>query len=101
MYKRIPFILLSAIAIAALLPHSAHAGTPTLDEARELYKAGRYEEAAPVFDKELKRKPNDASLNHWHAICLSETGKSEESTPYLEKAATPPALLSDYYLWPA
>ena len=98
MYKRIPFILLSAIVIAALLPHSAHAGTPTLDEARELYKAGRYEEVAPVFEKELKRKPNDGSLNHWYGVCLYETGEYEASIPYLKKAASRRVLLSNYYL---
>ena len=98
MYKRIPFILLSAIAIAALLPHSAHAGTPTLDEARELYKAGRYEEAAPVFEKELKRRPNAGSLNNWDGGCLYATGEYEASIPYLENAASRRALLSTYRL---
>lgn len=42
----------------------------TLDEARELYKAGKYKEAAPVFKAQLKRRPNDGSLNHWYGVCL-------------------------------
>lgn len=56
----------------------------TLNEARELYKAGKYKEAAPVFKAELKKKPRDGSLNHWYGVCLFEEGKYEEAEPFLK-----------------
>lgn len=77
---------------------SVQAEIPTLDEARELYKAGRYEEAAPTFAKELKRKPNDGSLNHWYGVCLYQAGKYAECEPYLKKGVARRVLLSNYYL---
>ncbi len=42
----------------------------TLTQARELLVQGSYEQAMPVFRKELARKPNDASLNYWYGVCL-------------------------------
>ena len=57
----IPAILIAIVATA-----TAQAEIYTLDEARELYKAGKYEEAAPTFQKELKKKPKNGSLNHWY-----------------------------------
>ncbi len=98
MYKRVSLILLSVIGLITALPIEARAEVPTLDEARELYKAGKYEEAAPVFAKELKRKPNDGSLNHWYGVCLYETGEYEASIPYLKKAVSRRVLQSNYYL---
>lgn len=98
MYKRVFLTLLSVIGLTAALSLEARAEAPTLDEARELYKAGKYEEAAPVFAKELKRKPNDGSLNHWYGVCLYETGKYEASIPYLKKAVSRRVLQSNYYL---
>lgn len=77
---------------------SVQAEIPTLEEARELYKAGRYEEAAPAFAKELKRKPNDGSLNHWYGVCLYQAGRYAESEKYLKKGAARRVLLSNYYL---
>lgn len=85
MYKRVFFILMSIWVMTTIHPAKGWAEMPTLDEARELYKAGKYEEAAPVFAKELKRKPNDGSLNHWYGVCLYETGEYEASIPYLKK----------------
>ena len=95
MYKRVSLILLSVIGLITALPIEARAEVPTLDEARELYKAGKYEEAAPVFAKELKRKPNDGSLNHWYGVCLYETGEYEASIPYLKKAVSRRVLQSN------
>ena len=77
---------------------SVQAEIPTLDEARELYKAGRYAEAAPTFASELKRKPNDGSLNHWYGVCLYQAGDYAGCEKYLKKGAARRILLSNYYL---
>lgn len=70
----------------------------SLDEAREMYKAGKYAEAAPTFAHELKRKSNNGSLNHWYGVCLYEIGRCEEAVPYLIKGASRKIKLSNYYL---
>lgn len=83
---------------ASMCAMSARCEVYSLDEARELYKAGKYEDAAPTFMNELKRKPNNGSLNHWYGVCLYETGRYEDALPYLEKGASRKVLLSNLYL---
>ncbi len=73
-------------------------GALTLDEARELYKAGKYEEAAPVFKAQLKRRPNDGSLNHWYGVCLFHEKKYTEAEKYLKIGATRKVLESPHFL---
>ncbi len=58
-------------------------GATTLDEARELYKAGRFAEAAPTFKAHLKSRPNDGSLNHWYGVCLFHEKRYDEAEKYL------------------
>lgn len=77
---------------------SARGEVYTLDEAREMYKAGKYEEAAPTFAREVKRKPNNGSVNHWYGVCLYEMGDSEGAIPYLKKGASRKVTLSNLYL---
>ena len=75
----------------------------TLDQARELYKAGKYAEAAPVFKAQLKRRPNDGSLNHWYGVCLFHEKKYAEAEKYLKvgvkrKVLESPHFLGDVYM---
>ncbi len=77
---------------------SVYAAVPTLDEARELYKAGQYEAAAPTFAKELKRKPKNGSINHWYGVCLYYMGEYEKCEKYLKVGVERKVLLSNYYL---
>ncbi|NDV68664.1 M48 family metallopeptidase [Dysgonomonas sp. 25] len=69
-------------AIILFLLCLTHANAQTLNEAKELYLAGEYEKALPVFKTEYEKKPTDASLNQWYGVCLYETGgdinKAEE-----------------------
>lgn len=46
----------------------------TLAEAKELYLAGEYKKALPVFKAEYESRPTDASLNQWYGVCLFQTG---------------------------
>ena len=59
----------------------------TLDEARTMYRAGEYAEALPVFEKNLKKKPKNPSLNQWYGVCLYETGDHAGAEKYLKIAA--------------
>lgn len=87
------------LSVAMLLcALSAQGEVYSLDEARELYKAGKYEEAAPTFARELKRKSNNGSVNHWYGVCLYEMGECEDAIKYLEKGASRKVTLSNLYL---
>lgn len=88
------YSLAGVMALISLLPASAL----TLDQARELYKAGKYEEAAPVFKAQLKRRPNDGSLNHWYGVCLFYGKKYDEAEKYLKIGAKRKVLESPHFL---
>ena len=60
----------------------------TLEDARNMYRAGLYEEALPIFEKNLKKKPKTPSLNQWYGVCLYETGRKAEAEKYLKIAAS-------------
>lgn len=74
-------ILLPFLCLCAL----SHLSALTLNQARELFLAGDYETSRPVFENELKKKPNDASLNYWYGVCLYQAGEKERAVPYLQK----------------
>lgn len=67
--KKVIFILAGLFCIV-----NTYAQTQTLNKAKELYLAGEYAQALPIFETEYKKKPQDASLNHWYGVCLFETG---------------------------
>lgn len=92
MYKQILLYFASFIIIVA----STHA--TTLDEAKDMYRAGDYISALPVFQSQLKKKPKDASLNHWYGVCLYQTGEIEQAKPYLEYAHKKKVVQAPLYL---
>jgi tetratricopeptide (TPR) repeat protein len=59
----------------------------SLEQARRLYLAGKYDEAKPAFEKLVKQAPNNASYNHWYGVCCYETGEWETAESYLKIAA--------------
>lgn len=59
----------------------------TLDEAKNLYKEGRFAEALPVFQSEYLSKPDDAALNQWLGVSLYETGNIVKAQQYLQVAS--------------
>lgn len=75
----------------------------SLSEAKSWYLKGFYEKAMPVFQKQLKNRPGDASLNLWYGVCLMKTGKEKLALPYLEYAKNKNLQnayyqLADYYI---
>ncbi len=91
MIKKILYICVLMSVVGAL-------SAQTLDEARNLYRAGQYAEAMPVFEKQLKKKPKSASLNQWYGVCLYETGQGQRAEKYLKIAATGKILEAYRYL---
>ena len=74
------YITLLSFAFAWLLP------AQNLQEAREMFRNGDYEQSMPVFEKELKRKPKDASLNYWYGVCVYHLKDKQEAVPHLNLA---------------
>jgi len=78
--KRILYIIAIYLLASALMPVQAQ----TLEQARKLYSQGEYEQALPVFKRELKYAKKDASINYWYGSCLYHTGRKQEAVPYLK-----------------
>jgi tetratricopeptide (TPR) repeat protein len=57
-----------------------------LNQAKTWYLQKEYLKAIPVFRNEVRSRPKDPSLNMWYGACLYETGKVDESLPYLQFA---------------
>ena len=55
--KRLLFIVFSVVFATLCLR------AQTLEDARNMYRAGLYAEALPVFEKNLKKKPKSPTLN--------------------------------------
>lgn len=49
-------------------------------KAKELFDAGQYEEALPVFRELIRLYPNDENLNYYLGACLSETNQFTDET---------------------
>ena len=89
-------IIATIVAFCATI--SVQAEIYTLDEAREMYKAGKYIESAPTFKAELKKKPKNGSYNHWYGVCLYHMQQYEEAIKYLKVGIERKVALSNYYL---
>ncbi len=72
--------------IAAIIAASGSIHAVTLEEAKEMYKAGDFAGALPVFQEALKSKPRDGALNQWVGVCLMQEGRPDEAVKYLKTA---------------
>lgn len=70
----------------------------TLQEGRNLFSQGKYEQAMPIIGRYLKQQPENASRNYWYGVCLYETGRKDECLPYLQKAAKKKIIKAYRYL---
>ena len=59
----------------------------TVEQAKALFKEGKFEEAMPVFEKQVEASPRNANYNYWYGVCLYETGAAMQALPYLKFAA--------------
>ncbi len=84
--------------LAAMLFVAQPASAITLNEAKEMYLAGDFEGALPVFLEEIKKKPKDASLNQWLGVCLMQAGRTEEAIPKLKFAQSKGVAEASRYL---
>lgn len=59
----------------------------SLEQAKQLFAKGEFEQAKPVFQKLVKQAPSNANYNYWYGACCYETGEKNEAQAYLEKSA--------------
>jgi len=59
----------------------------TLEEAKELFKSGQYQQAKPVFQKYVKSAPGNPNYNFWYGACCYETGEKDVAEKYLVNGA--------------
>lgn len=59
----------------------------SLEQAKQLFLKGEFEQAKPVFQRLVKQAPSNANYNYWYGACCYETGQKKEAQPYLEKSA--------------
>lgn len=61
-------------------------GAQSIEEARALYAAKKYEEAKPIFESLLKKAPNNANYNFWYGVCALQTNEGPKAVKPLELA---------------
>lgn len=59
----------------------------SLDAGKQLFLKGEYDNARAIFEKHIKQRPNDASLNHWLGVCYFEAQERALSEKYLKVGA--------------
>ncbi|MGL5636113.1 MAG: tetratricopeptide repeat protein [Bacteroidales bacterium] len=74
-------ILIAGLSLSALL------SAQSLDAGKQMYLKGEYANAKPIFEKYIKQRPNDASLNHWLGVCYYETGEKDRAEKFLRLGA--------------
>ena len=88
--------------LVLLLSIPACAFAQSRDAARKLFQQKKYDKAKPMFQKLLKRYPQNPEYNYWYAVCCVETGDSVDVFPLFEYAASRKIsnsyrYLGDYY----
>jgi len=70
----------------------------TIGQAKSWFLNGEFKKALPVFQREIKSKPKNPSLNLWYGVCLLETGQARNSLTYLNFAKNNRIQSADFYL---
>lgn len=91
----------SAIIIFSVIATSIFG--QTLYQAKKWFRAGEYEKALPVFEKEIAEGSKNVSINFWYGACLVKTDSFYLALPYLKYAMTrkiedAPYYIAEYFL---
>jgi hypothetical protein len=86
------------LACCSLFVGGTFAHAQTLKQAKSWYLQNNFQKALPVFEREIRLKPKDPSLNLWYGACLLETGKKAESVKHLILAKEKRLPDAEYFL---
>ncbi|NDW19828.1 tetratricopeptide repeat protein [Dysgonomonas sp. 216] len=85
------------VVFCFLLALCVYATGQSLEEARELYKIGKFKKALPAFEKAYNEQPTDAAINQWYGVCLYETNsdlnKAEQCITFAATKSIPESYL--------
>lgn len=59
-----------------------------IDDAKKLYREGRYEDALVILEQLQRKSPRNGNVNYWHGATLVALNRVEEAVPFLETALT-------------
>ena len=59
-----------------------------IDDAKKLYREGRYEEALAILEPLQRKSPRNGNVNYWHGATLVALDRVDEAVPFLETALT-------------
>lgn len=59
-----------------------------IDDAKKLYREGRYEEALAILEPLQRKSPRNGNVNYWHGATLVALNRVDEAVPFLETALT-------------
>jgi tetratricopeptide (TPR) repeat protein len=91
-------VLVVALGMGPGLKAAAQSA-PLATQARELYDAGRYQDAEQAFATAAKKAPQEASLEYWIGRCFYELRDFNHAAKSLERAVDLDPGNSDYHDW--
>lgn len=77
-------LLISLITVTAM---ALTASAASIDEAKNLYNSGLYQQALAQLNELIKKQPKDVAVNYYLGATLSELGERSRAKSYLETAA--------------
>lgn len=76
------------IVLGLLMAVAAVAVAAPIDDAKKLYREGRYEEALSILETLQRKSPRNGNVNYWHGATLVALDRAAEAVPFLETALT-------------
>ncbi len=78
--------MVKKILVALLVAVSANALAAPIDEAKKLYREGRYEDALAILQPLQRQSPRNGNANYWLGATLIALNRQSEAVPFLETA---------------
>ena len=74
------------LSVTALLSLMLQTSAQNLNEVKELYQKGAYNQVKPALKKLVKQQPGNATYSLWYGVCCLETGEPQTGLKHLQTA---------------
>ena len=74
------------LSVTALLSLMLQTSAQDLNEVKELYQKGAYNQVKPALKKLVKQQPGNATYSLWYGVCCLETGEPQTGLKHLQTA---------------
>ena len=92
------FRVINAFVVTFVMLCATVAYAQSQPSAEQLFESGRYDEAAELYAKQVKKSPNNGMANYSYGVCLYHQGKYNDCIQYLTKAVYRKVIKAGYYL---